>query len=88
MPRNRTLSSIIDDDPQPAAKKTKRKREKVPCNCDKCKGKSVDPRTKKNHENKISSQISTMNTSQEVSENIDTDESSNLSLSVQNEVLM
>src|SRR5829696_5482420 len=90
MPRNRTLSNIIDANLRPVAKKTKRKRAKVPCDCDKCKGKSVDPRTKKRHENKISSQISTMNntTSQEVFEDIDTDESSNSSLSVQDEVSM
>lgn len=88
MPRNRTLSNIIDDDPQPVAKKTKRKRTKVPCGCDKCKGKLVDPRTKMRHENKIPSQVSTMNTSQEVSEDIDTDKSSNSSLSVQEEVSM
>ena len=47
MPRKRTLSNIIDDDSQPVVKTTKRKRAKVPCDCDKCKGKLVDPRTKK-----------------------------------------
>ena len=55
MPCKRTLSNIIDDNSQPVVKTTKRKRAKVPCDCDKCKGKLVDPRTKKRHENKISS---------------------------------
>ena len=50
MTRNRTLSNILGKDPRPVAKKITRKRAKVQCHCDKCKGKSVDPRTKERHE--------------------------------------
>jgi hypothetical protein len=101
MPRNRKLSHVLDQDPRPVAKKTKRTRAKVQCHCDKCKGKSVDPRIKERHDNEVSSQISAMDTSQEVSsqisamvirqevyEDIDTDESSHSVLSSQNETSM
>jgi len=50
MTRNRTLSNILGKDPWPVAKKITRKRAKVQCHCDKCKGKSVDPRIKERHE--------------------------------------
>ncbi len=75
MIRNRKLSNILDNDSQPVIKKTKRKRAKVQCNYDKCKGKSVNPRTKKKHERENSSRIYTINTDQEVYEDADTDKS-------------
>jgi hypothetical protein len=81
--RDRSLANILNKDPkdpQPTAKKTKRTREKVQCNCDTCKGKLVDPRTKKRHDQKISSQNSTMDTSQEIhNESIDINELSSSS---------
>src|SRR5687767_2113611 len=88
MIRNRKLSNIIDKDSQPVTKKNKRKRAKVQCHCSKCKGKLVDFHTKVRHDDKFSSQISTIDTSQEVYEDINTDESSYSILSVKNEALM
>ena len=81
--RDRSLANILNKDPkdpQQTAKKTKRTRKKVQCNCDTCKGKLVEPRTKKKHDQKISSQNSTMDTSQEIhDESIDINESSSSS---------
>src|SRR5687767_15351519 len=76
--RQRSLSDTLNKNSRPITKpiKRKRKRKFVPCDCNECKGKLVDPRTMKSHQ-EISSQIP-MNTSQEVYENIDT-ESSHLS---------
>ncbi|CAG8678176.1 13115_t:CDS:1 [Funneliformis caledonium] len=51
-------------------------------------GKLVDPRTKARHDDEFSSQIPTMDTSQEVYEDIDTNESSHSVSSVKNEALM
>ena len=86
MVRNRKLSYVLNKDYRPdttnAINITKKKRTKVPCSCNKCEGKLVDPRTKKRHEsadNEISSQSSNTNTrqeGQEVYEDMDTDESS------------
>ena len=88
MPWNRTLSHILKKETQPVTIKTKRIRAKVQYNCDKCKGKLVNSHTKKRHDNEISSQISVMNTSQKVYEDINTDELSHLVLSGQNEISM
>src|SRR3954453_7828905 len=88
MPQNRTLSHILKKEPQSVTIKTKRTRAKVQCHCDKCKRKLVDLCIKKKHDNEISSQISVMNTSQEVYEDIDTDELSHSVLSGQNEISM
>ncbi len=88
MTRNRTLSNILGKDPRPVAKKITRKRAKVQCHCDKCKGKSVDPRTKERHElaNRANREI--LSQQEEVHEDIDIDEMSHLSLTEQFEVLM
>ena len=86
--QNRTLSHILKKEPQLVTIKTKRTRVKVQCHYDKCKRKLVDPHIKKRHDNEISSQISVMNTSQEVYEDINTDELSHLVLSGQNEISM
>ena len=63
MVRNRKLSYVLNKDYRPdtinAINITKKKRTKVPCSCNKCEEKLVDPRTKKRHEsadNEISSQ--------------------------------
>ena len=57
MSRKRTVAKILESyssattsDQAPIV--TRKRREKVPCSCDKCNGKFVDPRTKKSHENK------------------------------------
>ena len=62
--RRRTLTDTLNKE---------RKRKFVPCHCNDCKGKLVDPRTIESHQ-EISSQIP-MNTSQEVYEDIDTESS-------------
>ena len=79
---------ILKKEPWSVTIKTKRTRAKVQCHCDKCKKKLVNSRTKKRHDNEISSQISVMNTSQEVYEDIDTDELSHSVLNGQNEISM
>ena len=86
--QNRILSHILKKEPQPVTIKTKRIRAKVQCHFDKCKEKLVNSCTKKRHDNEILSQISVINTSQEVYEDIDTDELSHLVLSGQNEISM
>ena len=88
MTRNRTLSNILGKVPRPVAKRITRKRVKVQYYCDKCKGKSVDPRTKERHElaNRANREI--LSQQEEVHEDIDIDEMSHLSLTEQFEVLM
>ena len=79
--QNRTLSHIFKKESWPVTIKTKRTRVKVQYHCDKYKRKLVNSHIKKRYDNEISSQISAMNTSQEVYKDINTDKSSHLILS-------
>ena len=46
----KTKKSFVKDSSNPSNSSSRTK--KVPCNCNKCKGQMVDPRTKKSHESK------------------------------------